>query len=256
MKKLLFVWIYLSTMALASAECSDWATSFYPHGQTLSAQGIILIEGYGEASQIVRQFNGVYPIYLKAGKHKVKLTIKETNKGYGTLQVVLMPAERLKVGETYTFVIENYTPAVEHFTFTKHNYTTQKYEVPTWKITEAVQSPLAWVKTPTESKKRYTEFGCGPAISVEFNCEVKGSADYLVRVTLTNTAQKNQSSYYILPQNNTILTIGHGMCSGEFGFQQELDYTATFDLVDSAGKITAWAGKAVAFKKPTTETRD
>ncbi len=261
MKKLLFVWIYLSTMALASADCSDWATSFYPNGQTLSSQGIMVIEGYGQASQVVSQFNTTYPIYLQSAKHKVKLTIKETNKGYGTLQVVLVPAEPLKVGEKYTLVIEKYMPQAEHHTFTKHNYSTQKYEPPTWEITNTVQNTLSWAKKPTETKKHYVEFGCGPSRSVAFSFEVKGSADYLVRVTLTNTAKKTKSTYYILPENTQnvavqALSIGHSMCSGEFAFGQEVDYTATFDLVDTSGKITAWVGKEVAFKKPTKETRD
>lgn len=255
MRKLLFLWIYLVAITHAWADCSDWATDFYPNNQKLASNGIIIVEGYADAASILRDFNKTYPIFLQAGKHKVKLKIKETYTGYGTVQVILMPVEPLKVGEMYDFVIEGYTPKSEYHTFTKYNMPDNKYEKPTWKIIEEAKNTLSWVKKPTETQKRYAELGCGPSMYVDFACEVKGSEAYLVRVTLTNKAKKTKKTYYIIPSSNT-LSIGHSMCSGEFSYEEEVDYIATFDLVDLAGKVTAWEGKGVAFARPTVQTRD
>ena len=256
MKKLLLgiCCLFLAT-TLTFAECGGWATHFFPSGKELASNGIILFEGYGGAATLVKGLDTQYPIYLVSGKHKVRLKVKEMHQGYSTFQAFLVHTEPLEVGREYEILVENYKTE-EHHAITKYNPQMQESQKPTWKIVEAGKASLEWVKKPVVGAKHYAAFGCGPAISIMFNMEVKANTAYYIKAIMTNTKTKQVNTYYLEPNEINQVSIGHGMCSGQFGFGEEKEYKITFDLIDLAGNNTAWKGEPIKFARPTEETAE
>ncbi len=265
--KTIFLLFFLSCFAFVNylkAECSDWHTHFYPSKNTLTPKGIIIFQGFGGANFIIRGLEKEYPIFLKSGNHKVKLKVKFVNEGYGTLQAVLEPVETLKIGETYELVIENYEPKDEYHTFTKYNTTNNKTEKPIWKIEENTKEKnnkniTTWENLPVVGEKNYEEFGCGPAIQVIFSAKIKSNSDYYIKATITNK-KTNVAKTYLFdalndknPKGNIV--IGHGMCSGSFGFGEEKEYSIVFDLVDLEGNSMKMETKAINFERPERKER-
>jgi hypothetical protein len=155
MKKILLgLLAWCLTVAPTFAKCSDWYTNFFPSTKTLPANGIIIFEGYAEAVEVARLLGTKYPIYLQAGKHKVRLKVKERNEGYNTMQAILELTEPLKEGETYKIVVENYVPTSEHHKIQQYNSQTNVYEDATWTATANIaKTSLEWLTKPTVGKK-------------------------------------------------------------------------------------------------------
>lgn len=239
------------TIAPTFAECADWHTQFFPTSKNLPANGIIIFEGYGEAVAVALNLGTQYPIYLQAGKHKVRLKVKERNTGYNTMQVVLEPTEALKEGETYTIVVEKYVPKYEHQTILQYNTQTHQREEASWTANASIaKASLEWLTKPTVGKKSYAELGCGPVIHVDFDFKIKANTPYFLKATLTNLTTKNTSSYILEQKQGNNVSIGHGMCSGEFNFGDGKNYEITFELIDATGKTIMQKEKPIQFTKP------
>lgn len=93
------------------------------------------------------------------------------------------------------------------------------------------------------------ELGCGPVIRTDFDFKVKTNGAYFIKATLTNLSTKRVSSYVLEPKENTV-SVGHGMCSGEFDFGDGKNYEITFELIDITGNTLVQKGKPIAFTKP------
>jgi hypothetical protein len=239
------------TIAPTFAECADWHTNFFPASNTLPANGMVIFEGYGEAVAVALNLDTQYPIYLQAGKHKVRLKVKERNTGYNTMQVVLEPTEALKEGETYKIVVEKYVPKSEHHKILQYNSQTHQNAEASWTATTSIaKASLAWLTKPTVGKKSYAELGCGPVAHVDFDFKIKANSPYFLKATLTNLATKQTSSYIFEQKEGNSVSIGHSMCSGEFAFGDGKNYEITFELVDATGKIIVQKGKPIQFTKP------
>ncbi len=262
MKKTIFILALISFIFtnFVQAKCSDWSTEFYPSNSFLTSKGIIVFKGYGGAFQIVNGLGKEYPVFMQSGNHKVALKIKEIYRGFNTLQAVLEPTEPLKVGEEYEFIVENYKPIDEFHNIQKYNQKTIKYEKPIWKIVEnskneGVKNETIWQKLPTVKEKKFTAFGCGPSVHVIFSTKIKSNSGYYVKATLTNTKTKYVSSYLFNALYDETIAIGHGMCSGEFGFGIDKDFSIVFDLVDLEGKSMKMETKPITFEAPVEKSR-
>lgn len=255
MKKIVLAVIaFLLSINTLFAECSAWYTTFFPSEKKLASNGLIIFQGYQGAMMIVRDLNKKYPIYLQSGNHKVRLEVIELNEGYATLQAILKPTEALKVELEYELIVENYQPMSKDYMISKYDYSTQKHEKPTWKIEKAIPNNLEWIKKPIVTKKSYEEFGCGPAIHVDFDFEVKSQNTYFIKAIIIDSQNKAKSTYWLeIGTQKSKLDIGHGMCSGNFNFQRGDNYEITFDMIDNSGKIFAWKEKPVQFSRPTPQ---
>lgn len=251
MKKALLFFAFIGLHWGSKADCSDWALSAWPSGNTIHANGIFMIEGYAFAQKIIDELNIKYPVYLVSGEEKIKLVVKETLKGQmGVTQAILSPEKPLTVDKDYTLHIGNIGDREQP---KKYNAFIQTWQNYTWKVVkgEDKKAPM-WDARPTEKDKSIVHFGCGPAAFVYFNCVLDESAgEVLVRTSVTDTKTLKTTTYYLQPQKG-LISIGHGMCAGAFKFESD-HYEVSFDLMDTSGNITYWQGGSIKFTPPVDE---
>jgi hypothetical protein len=78
-------------------------------------------------------------------------------------------------------------------------------------------------------------YGCGPAQWVYYNL---GECDKPVNYVLASLKNKTTglvTNFILAPGKDGSLKIGHGMCSGGFGFTEGHIYEISFSLMDLAG---------------------
>lgn len=252
MKTILTIMLSIFSIANLNAFCAWNGFKVFPSGNTINQNSIIILEGYGESQNIIKELNKKFPIYLVNGKQKVKLKIKEILIGQLNLtQAVLIPETKLKIGLNYTLFIEN-LPYYEPLK--RWNSKLSKHESIFYNVVKGKDKLQPIFKTiPKEIKKTNIQYGCGPAKYVEFDCQVEESSKYLVKTTVRSLKSGNETTYYIEPKNGIIL-IGHDMCSGEFTFNEGDNYEIEFSLMDELSNLTKWTGERIKFTKPLEES--
>jgi hypothetical protein len=248
MKKLiLFILISLSITQL-QAKCAWRGLYAFPKGNTIKANSMIVIEGYGGSQKIIEELNDKNPVYLVNGNEKISLKIKETCVGqFHLTQAILFPEKSLKVGVKYTLVIENLE---KESGLTRWNSEKKKHESIVYTVEEGVDTEKpVFNSLPKEIDKSMIYYGCGPAVYVNFKCDVKESSEYLVKTTVKSLTSGSITTYYVEPGKDKI-SIGHGMCSGEFNFIDGEEYEIEFTLVDASGNETPWTGDRIKFTRP------
>lgn len=248
---LILSFIFLTNQIFS--KCGGSSISFWPEGKTIQQNQLIIIEGYHYNEDIIGELNKKYPIFLISGNQKIKLQVKEINRGDFRLnQAILIPEMSLTVGIEYTCVVENLPENLTDI-FKKWNSDSQRYESVTWTVSSSsntdIEKPM-WIKKPVEINKRYVQYGCGPGIHIDFKYEVKDASDVLIKTSVTNIKTKKSTTFYFPADHSNTLSIGHGMCSGAFEFEGE-KYEITFDLVDIFGNQNAWDIIPITFTKPT-----
>ncbi|NLE05785.1 MAG: hypothetical protein GX638_13435 [Crenarchaeota archaeon] len=252
MKQKTLILIFTLLTVKAFADCIVTGIYFWPSGETIKQNSIIVIEGYAESQNIIFDLNKKYPIYLQSGGKKVNLTIKEILLGeYDLTQAILTVDEKLEVGKIYEIFIDS-LPDYES-SLRKWNTKTKKYETAKWTVIKGIDTiGPTWKKKPVETKKTLAYYGCGPATFVHFNFKIDDKSEFLIKTTVTSLKTKKKSTYYLEPEDSTI-QIGHGMCSGAFLFKDGDEYEVSFDIMDASGNLTAWTEKKILFTKPNDE---
>jgi hypothetical protein len=249
MKLLSLLLTLLISTVNALADCTGTGIYFWPSSQTIKQNSRIVIEGYAGSQHVIHGLNKKYPIYLKSGDIKVKLTVKEITVGeVGITQAILIPEDKLVAGMDYRLFIDN-LPEYEA-PLQKWNKTTKSYEAIEWKVAEGTDTEKPeWINKPAVKEKTYKLFGCGPEEYVDFSFKVKDASEFLIKTTVTNTKTNKSTTYYLSPDIESF-SIGHGMCSGAFNFREGDEFEATLDLIDASGNITTWSDAKVKFTKP------
>lgn len=248
----LFVTLLLLFYAQASfAKCLGNALDVWPGpGTTVRQNAVFVLNGTGTSMSVIYGLNTKYPIYLKAGKQKIKLQMKETLTGdFKVAQAILIPATNLQAGLEYELIIDN-LPDNERVTM--YDRTTGKELKTRWKVIEGLDktAPL-FTQQPQYTSKAKQALGCGPAVRVNFSFTTADTvSNVLVQATVKDMVTGRMLTYYIAPLGNTI-TIGHGMCAGAFDFVDSRAYEVSFALMDASGNITPEPSKAIAFTAPT-----
>lgn len=225
------------------ADCIGFGMNVYPASGQIKQNTRIMIVGHINDEEVIRGLNKKYPIYLQTKGHKVALEVIETCQGmYSLTQAILKPAAKLKVGETYLLKIEN-----QPYNRTKDHSITplDGHKKVQWLITKGNDNGLpVWSKKPVFKKTYYQMFGCGPDMFVTFEVGIKDASGVLVKTQLLDATTNKTYTYYLLPDENGLLNVGHNMCSGAFNFEKQHKYKIRFSLVDTAGntnkKWTAW----------------
>ena len=249
MKQTSLILTFILLTVKAFADCAGTGIYFWPSGETIKQNPIIVIDGYAESQNVIVGLNKKYPIYLKAGVKKIKLTVKEILIGeFYLTQAVLTADHTLEAGKDYELFIDN-LPEFER-PLRKWNSRTKEYEKLKWTVVEGSDniSPT-WTEKPTETKKTLVYYGCGPATFVHFNFRVEEQSGFLIKTTVTNQKTKKVTSYYLEP-NDSNLHVGHGMCSGAFKFKGGDEFEISFDIMDASGNLTSWTEQKMFFTKP------
>jgi hypothetical protein len=254
MKRLLTILLGLFWTAYIYADCSGEGLHIFPIGQTISQNSIFVLDGYALSQQVILELNRKYPIYLKSGNKKVKLIVKEICIGQFELtQAILYPEAQLETEFEYELFIDNLP---ERESLKRYNEKTNEYEQIKYTVVNVIDTDKPVLTSrPKEIDKSFEVYGCGPAMSVNFDFPVKDNSEIIVKTTVKNIKSRIETTYYIVPHNSQI-TVGHGMCSGAFTYDDSNDYEAEFSFMDASGNLTGWTGERIKFTKPTNERWD
>lgn len=244
--------IFITT--IASAKCTSSGIYCLSKSSTLNKNGLIILEFYASSQSLIPGLNNKYPIYLKSSKGKVPLNIIETLQGeMSVTQIVLKPGLELITGEIYALQIGN-LPKHERKP-ELYNSASKKWEQFTFKITNSVDKDMpVWNDLPTEKKKTFDYFGCGPASWVYFNISAQDESELFARASVKNKTT-GLTTTYILNIENGSVKVGHGMCSGAFHFDNGDNFEVTFQLFDQSGNKSSTT-KPISFTRPTASSND
>ncbi|MBL0911467.1 MAG: hypothetical protein IBJ09_03765 [Bacteroidia bacterium] len=233
----------------AQARCSSRGLYTYPSEGELSANSLFLLEGYALSREVVRGLNAKFPVYLLSDKgEKVKLIVKEYNEGQFYLsQALLQPEKGLNMGETYTFCIDSLPP---YEALGRYNASTGKNEKLRYTISKTADLEKPVLRSgPVFWKDEYAMFGCGPLSYVHFRMDVEDRSLLLVKATVQDMQSGKTSTFYLLSGGRE-LSLGHGMCSGSFAFEQGKEYEVQFAYMDASGNRLETPSGKIRFRGP------
>lgn len=253
MKRFLVLLLLSCTVSPAFADCAARGLWVWPAAKKINRNPVIMLEGYASSQKIITGLNTKHAVYLRSGDEVVKLQVTETHVGgFYLTQALLKPASLLTAGKTYRLCVDSLGKYNEVRIW---NAEEKKYMEPEWLVTEENDQQVpVWDEKPRETRKTLIHYGCGPEISVSFSFTAADASALLVRTTVRNLKTNRETIYYVKTEKNTV-RVGHGMCSGEFSFEEKdnTTYSVTFQLMDASGNkgdITA----PLTFTPPTEES--
>jgi hypothetical protein len=253
MKIVVTILSLLFLLTNATAKCKGSGILLVGSSITVNINPVIIIDFFGSSQSLVGGLNKKHPIYLKAGNEKIRLEVIETLVGdFGLTQVVLKPVIVLKKGTSYELKIDKLGTRDEKPE--QYNQKLNKWTAITLLALDKAdkETPLL-TSIPTEIKKTFTAFGCGPAKWVYYNLSYTDNSNVFVKAYLKNTTT-GKTTQYIVPVEDGRIKIGHGMCSGGFAFVESNYYEISFSLIDESGN-TGVKTEAIPLKQPTTNDK-
>jgi hypothetical protein len=179
MRTLLMLVIAQFLQTYSSAECENMGLSVFPNGHTIKQNSIFVVEGYALSQRIVIGLNKKYPVYLKSGDKRVNLFVKEICVGkFGLTQAILMLEKPLEAGLDFEFLIDS-LPDTE--SLGRYNKERTKIEGIIFTVITGIdkEKPIL-ISKPKEINKSFANYGCGPAMNVNFDFLLKDSSEVLI----------------------------------------------------------------------------
>lgn len=231
-------YLFLSLLAFFTgftslADCSSSGFYFWPgHHSTLSENPLIIIEGYASSQKIISKLSNSNPVYLQNENHKVQLELEELQVGGLELtQALFRTSESLHDGKEYELVIENY--AGELGKLMRYDNKNHKYVKVKWTVKKNVDAKSPeFTKNPELTESTIQHLGCGPAKKMLFSYETNEQSNVIIKITLTNTGNNSSQTYHMWT-NKSAVSIGHNMCSGQFGLTENANYSITWQMIDA-----------------------
>lgn len=242
------VLLFLSIGFKGLADCAGTGLYVFPAQKEIKKTSLFLLEGYAESQHVIHGLNTKHSIYLQSGNERIALEVIETHIGQFYLtQALLKPEKSLTPGKHYQLVIDS-LPAYEQFG--NYNSSTQKYDPIVYLIKDEsdIKAP-DWDAVVSEKSKSLQHFGCGPDIHVTFDFKATDDSEIWALAKVKSVETGNITSY-ILHQSNLGVSVGHGMCSGAFTFNEGVQFQVRFSLMDSSGNKASNDSEWVAFTKP------
>lgn len=240
-KRLLFsVLIFLFGALNAYPKCKEGYVHFWPDRYDVAINSIFIVEGYWVTQDVIRGLNKNHNVYLKSGKSIIPLEIVKINEGgYKLTQAILKPSSQLIEGEIYELQIDN---------FENINLYVQGNRK--WKATKLSDKEAPqWTQKPTYLDKQKLIKGCGPESYVNFcvGASDQSAYGYLVKMT---ELEGNKISEYFIANEWKYLSIGHGMCFGEFNFKDNQNYEVLITPMDASGNKNENNSVSLSFVSP------
>jgi hypothetical protein len=227
------------------ADCTSNGIWAYPSTSELNQNSIIVVEGYARSQRIIDSLNIGYHIYLETEGEKIDLEVIETCKGmFFITQALLKPKSKLMLGKTYELKISNLDER-EKRRLIKWNSAKNEYEPISWKVIDKIENenPIC-ITQPKLVDKTIVWYGCGPDVYAVFDLGISDSSNALIRTELYDIKTKEANTYYLTLEEDGLLRVGHGMCSGAFDFNEKGQYKIRFSITDVSGdfnkKWTDW----------------
>lgn len=236
-KSLILVFVFFYSISLF-AKCGNSGIRVFPKSEEISTNSQFMIEGFAMSQQIIRNLNKENSIYLESNSHIVKLKVVEIREGeFRLTQAILKLDENLKQGEEYALKIDGLKNKVSMY---KYNQYGKKVS---WRVNDSIDKKKPfWKSYPKLIEKTYERFGCGPAIYATFGLEIEDKSETLVKTEVMDL-ETNKTTIYYLQSKEGKLDVGHGMCSGAFGYKNNGKYKVRFNLLDASGNsLEKWTG--------------
>lgn len=246
MRKTILIFLILTIRLSANAMCSSPELHVWPTQQNISSNSIFVIEGYNQSQELIRQLNKKCKIYLIGNSERIPVKVLKIVAGQFRLtQAILKPESELVKGKTYELHIDS----LELFD-QKDAYKVMKWTV---NLADDNENPI-WNCEPSYQGQSYTRFGCGPVMFVHFCSSFTDKSPTLIYAKVFNKKNKTSSDYFLTHTNQKI-SLGHGMCSGEFLFDQKSDYEVQFGLMDASGNQNFNLTEPKAFASPSEKNQ-
>lgn len=244
----------------------DRSVNVWPQaGETLPANGRVIVSGFGGAEAPVTQIAQQKPV-LVSGDEVVPLEVEATYVGNMRVsQVVLKPGRALEVGQTYELRL--LAPRQGREALELSLWRRDGSQPARWQVVAADNSAPRWSGPPRHTGSPIEHYGCGPEIHEEYAVEVEdvskpirylatvrradGTGLPLRQLIEAHEAQEEEAPQKRLlalrsaPKRRATLAVGHGMCSGAFRFDLGVEYRMELFAVDGAGNQTPAPGGAI-----------
>lgn len=246
MKKYILIYLILSIRISANAMCTSSGIHVWPTQKNISSNSIFVIEGYSQSQELIRQLNKKCKIYLMSNSERIPVKVLKILKGqFNLTQAILKPEIELTKGETYELYVDNLKTFDEP----------REFKVGKWAVSldKDIEKPK-WNCEPIFKGQSYTSYGCGPEMYVNFCGSFKDNSPTLIYAKVFDKKNKSSSAYFLTSDKQRI-SLGHGMCSGEFSFDKESSYEVQFGLMDASGNENFHFTELVGFMFPTEDNR-
>ena len=236
----------LLTSAPAHADCASSAFRALPQGP-LPTNGQILIEGYALTQPAIVTIAKQFPV-LVGGGETVPLDVRAMHPGgFQLTQAVMAPSRPLKPNTRYELKLLHPSDGQLEV------YADGKRRLASWTTAAGPDTKRpTWRSKPSFTGDRFTMFGCGPAVYVDFAVATQDDgAERFVLAEVTAMDGRREQVRYILPVDKGRVALGHGMCSGAFRFAGPGDYEVVLTPIDAAGNLAVQASAPIRVKAPT-----
>lgn len=251
MKNLLIILTIFSNLFFFRTENVDCASSgiyIKTINKNISLNEMIIIEGYGYSQRTIKSFikRGVF---LVSKKDTIKLKLQHIYKSnYSLTQAIFFPPKNLLPNTIYNIKIQNQTKN-ESYGLKKWNSEKKRDENKYLKTTDKIINITNINKIKYKFEKtNYIEYGCGPAVFADFKLIDSPEKDIFYKTELVDI-NTNKKSIYYLKSNKQKLSIGHGMCAGEFSFIKKHKYKIKFTPINTNGSL-GQSSKWISFQNP------
>jgi hypothetical protein len=239
--RLLLTFLLLCAGRESWSLCLPGGFTLWPATATISPNPVFLVEGYMYCEGVIAGLGVGHPVYLTSGRDTVRLALRIYQGQYNQSQALLKPVKPLVAGRTYTLHIDRLEG------YCQEEFASQKRS---WMvIPQADLRKPAWKAKPAYHSKSLIQYGCGPAKYVNFCLCIEDESPVLVLARVKNLETGSMNECFVIPPA-VGLSLGHGMCTGEFDFKEGYNYEASFALLDAGGNQSAIYTEPVPFRTP------
>lgn len=239
------------TASEARAKCSSMGMSFWPRNRTIRQNSLLVVDGYSQSQAVLTGLGSTHEAFLQSGNQRIPLEVAQILIGeFEVTQVVLKPHRILEAGRQYEVVI---VTAGKKATDTSNLVFLHNRGKVVYTVAAGPQDHTAprWLAAPAGKGQQYEEFGCGPAVSVDFAAPGQDESEWLVKAAVQNLTTGQVTTYYLQPAGEQrTISVGHGMCGGAFQLRNGKLYSVTFVLMDAAGNTTPAPQPPLQFAGP------
>ncbi|MFK7906952.1 MAG: hypothetical protein AB8B69_17595 [Chitinophagales bacterium] len=246
---ILFLFPFLWSASM-QAQCSQDYISLFPKGETIEANGLIVIEANGMAQKVVNELTFLHPIYLQSSSHKVYLTLKESRTGQvDQTQVLLLPESALIAGEDYELKVDGLEADEKRF-FQREDEQGNSFFI-SWTVSsEEYNEPPVWKGLPKFGMLMHDKQGeCERTVYATFGVEIEAPYEVLIKTEVFDIIANTNSVYY-LQANERGLWVGCEHRGGAFDLVENHNYKVRFDVLDAVGNATGDWTDWVSFQVP------
>ncbi|MFT7622626.1 MAG: hypothetical protein ACI9WU_001799 [Myxococcota bacterium] len=225
--------------ANASAKCA-WTWLYSPH-ETTSPNGWLVLEGGGEARDLLRAIATSKPALIARGR-RIPAVVQAVHDGQmNVTQVLLKPSQPLIAGTEARLELTLDAEIRE-----RHAYGLDRLK---WTV-EPAAGPARFDGKAQAAGGERQRFGCGPGAHIEVATGLNGDARGVL-AEVRRADGKGEPVRWLFRVRKAEISIGHGMCSGPVKLEKGARYTIrVLGAVDTEGQLVPAPGRTVRAKAP------